>query len=195
MRRLAVPALLALALAGCADLPYEAVPAPPAPERPAVVVDIDGTLTPGTLSMFEARPAAARALRTYAAKGYDIVYLTARSPFLQAGIPAWLEEHGFPTGSLHTARIIGDWLHVARFKTNVLDDYRALGWRLSYAYGDSATDFAAYAAAGIPPDHVFALRRHGAQVCQRGVYRRCLDGWKEQLSFIEQDVPSAVAGR
>lgn len=188
MRRL-VPFLIALLLWSCAQIPPAEVAAPSRPRSQAVVLDIDGTLTPNVVSVLSERPGAAQALDAFAAKGYRIVYLTARIPFFQAGLPDWLERKGFPKGRLHVAQRASERSQVDEFKARILREYVQRGWILAYAYGDSSTDFRAYASAGIPRERVYALRRQGAQECQSGVYRLCLDGWPEHLPFIEREVP------
>jgi predicted mannosyl-3-phosphoglycerate phosphatase (HAD superfamily) len=154
-------------------------------------VDIDGTLTPHALAVFEARPDAATALREYSGKGYRIVYLTARVPLFQAGLPGWLQQNGFPDGSLHVAQTSEERDQVDQFKARILDEYVRSGWQLAYAYGDSSTDFLAYASAGISRVRVFALVRRWSEDCQVGVYRACLQDWTEHLPYIENEVPRA----
>ena len=186
-----VPLVIALSLWACAQIPPMKVPMASQSQRQAVVVDIDGTLTPQVVSICQARPGAADGLRTFAAKGYKIVYVTARNPLFQAGLPAWLRHNGFPKGSLHVAQTHDERSHVAKFKARILDDYVQRGWTLAYAYGDSPTDFRAYGGAGIPREHIFALRRRDDEGCQGGIYHRCLNGWREHLPFIEREVPKA----
>ena len=188
MHRLA-PFVIALSLWACAQIPPMQVPMASQSQNQAVVVDIDGTLTPQVISICQARPAAAGALRAFAAKGYKIVYVTARNPLFQAGLPDWLQRNGFPEGSLHVAQTPEERSHVTKFKAKILDNYVHHNWHLAYAYGDSSTDFCAYLSVGIPKKHIFALRRRGDESCQDGVYHSCLGGWKEHLPFIEREVP------
>ena len=82
--------------------------------------------------------------------------------------------------------------HPEAYKTRMLKDFMAHGWRVRFAYGDSDTDFSAYAAAGIPPDRVFALLRRYEANCQRGEWKVCLKGWTEHLDFVTRSVPSAL---
>jgi hypothetical protein len=151
----------------------------------AVVVDIDGTLTPSVYAIGEARPDAAKALQAYAARGVSIIYLSARVPILQSVIPPWLRAEGFPPGSLQLAQTIEDRRTPDAFKLRVMRDYKAHGWTIIAAYGDSATDFKAYAEAGIAPEQVYAMRRHGDSHCQHGQWAACLNGWTEQLGLIQ----------
>ncbi|MBU1237204.1 MAG: hypothetical protein KJ634_01820 [Gammaproteobacteria bacterium] len=190
MRVLFVPLLLVLS-GGCAQLPVAPIPSP-ADRTDAVVFDIDGTLTPKVLDVFEARPDAAKAVRTFAGKGYEIFYVSTRVAWLSAGIPDWLKKNGFPAGSVHVAQTDEDRRHPYDFKKGMLKDIEAHGWNVKFAYGDSSTDFAAYADAGIPKEGVFALLREGEKWCEWGVWKACIYGWTQHLDFIENSVPPAA---
>ena len=189
-RYVALP-IIALSMWGCAQLPPADVPAPSPSQGQAVVLDIDGTLTPNNLSVYEPRPGAAEAVSALSNMGYKIVYLTTRIPPFQSGLPDWLRQNGFPEGSLHVAQSGDERDHAYKFKVAVLNAYLKRGWRLAYAYGDSSTDFAAYAEARIPKEHVFALKRRGSKDCQDGVYQACLEGWTEHLPYIGREIASA----
>ena len=162
------------------------VPEPPTPEAPAVVFDIDGTLTPDVTAFTEARPDAASVVQGYADKGYRIVYLSTRIRFLQSGIPAWLEKKGFPASSIHVAQTNSEYKNPASFKTRVMKDYQARGWRLMGGYGDSSSDFEAYANVGIPKTVVVALQRRSESLCQPGKWQKCIGGWAEHLAHTSQ---------
>lgn len=175
--------------AACAPLPVSPVPEPAAPHSHAVVFDIDGTLTPDVLAVFEVRPDAATVVSAYSDKGYEIIYLSTRTAWLSAGLPSWLRRHGFPQGSVHVAQTSGDRRRPDAYKSTVLRAYQARGWAIDYAFGDSSTDMAAYASVGIPKEHVFALLRRGQAACQPGAAAACLAGWSEHLGFVEASVP------
>ncbi len=179
---------LSLVLVGCALSPD---PVPPAPEQAAkaVIFDIDGTLTPDVLSVYKVRPYAAQSVQMYSDKGYEIVYLSARIKMLQSNIPGWLEKYEFPEGSIHVPETSADGKDHAAFKTKVLNEYVDQGWSLIYAYGDSTTDFEAYAAAGIPQERVYALQRKSDDEPQPGTYHAHLVTWEEHLDHIE-NVPA-----
>ena len=172
---------LVLSLTGCTAIPPAQISAA-GDKGKAVVADIDGTLTPDVLSIHTARTDAARAMTALSAQGYKVIYVTARYPMLQAGLPEWLHANGFPSGELNVAQSINDSLYPEAFKARVLHDYAQKGWQLEYAYGDSSTDFTAYADAGIPREHVFALKRRGNRDCQPGSYQQCLDNWSDYLA-------------
>lgn len=182
MRALLIAALALLANA-CTLLPTD-VPGASDTTRQAVIFDIDGTLTPTPRAIRTAREDAAAAARRFAGQGYQIVYLSARVRLLQAGIPDWLQDNGFPPGPIHVPQGRADSRDHAAFKTRILQQYRDKGWRFVAAYGDSSTDFQAYAAAGIAQERVFALRRAGEDACQPGTWRQCLPSWTAHLAAL-----------
>lgn len=190
--------LFSLALAtcllcvGCTIVPDPVLPAPQSAAQ-AVVFDIDGTLTPDVHNVFKVRAHAAEAVRLYADKGYHVIYLSARVRPLQFNIRDWLEKHAFPDGSVHVTETSAHRSDHALFKTEILNLYNEQGWDLVYAYGDSATDFEAYANAGIASNRVFALQRKGDDSCKEGGWKSCLNGWTEHLEFIKTGVPAIEA--
>lgn len=157
----------------------------------AVVFDIDGTLTPDVYAVFSARDGAADAVNTFADSEVEIIYLSARVTMLQSGIPGWLEKNGFPEGRIHVTETREDRQDHAAFKKRILEAYSANGWTFIAAYGDSSTDFAAYAAAGIEQQRVFALKREGEEDCQPGTWAACYAGWNEQAQTIRQLIDAA----
>jgi phosphatidate phosphatase PAH1 len=169
----------------CAQLPEDIANAPQ-DDAQAVVFDIDGTLTPTPLKYWQARSDAAKAVHLFADKGHKIIYLTARIRPLQSDIPIWLEENGFPDGGVYVTQTAEDRRDHGQFKIRVLQDILAHGWKIEYAYGDSSSDFEAYAAVGVPKERVYALRREGDDRCQPGVWQACLNGWAEHIDSIEQ---------
>jgi hypothetical protein len=176
--------LLLVVCAGCTLATHDIEPAPPDRNR-AVVFDIDGTLTTGVHAIGDTRTGAVAAVRAYAAAGYRVIYLSARHPLLQWHLPVWLERHGFPDGPIHVTESQSQRRDHAAFKHGVLEVYRANGWVLAAAYGDSSTDFDAYRDAGIDRERIFALRRQGAEVCEPGVWAACFAGWPEQMQLID----------
>lgn len=182
---------IAVALAGCAHLPAVVVPQAAAGAPGIVVFDVDGTLTPTVARIFSVRPDAAAVARLYAGRGHRIVYLTARAPALQGTLRAFLSRYGFPPGDLVAPEDRAGHAAPAAFKTRVLADYRAHGWDFVAAYGDSSSDFEAYARAGIPRERVFALRRAGAAHCQPGAWAACLPGWAPRREALSIPPPPA----
>jgi hypothetical protein len=175
-------------LASCALVGPE--PVPPGPGK-AVVVDIDGTLTPDVTSIYEVRPDAVAALEAFKERGYQIVYASVREPIFQGRLRHWLfVENAFPRGPLHVGQTKEDRSDPATFKAKLLEAYVKAGWRLAYAYGDSESDFGAYQSAGVPPDHTFALKRRGADQCHAPAVVRCLGSWSENLPYIRSVDPA-----
>jgi hypothetical protein len=182
LRRLAV-LFLVLACSSCALTPHE-VPEANTEQSRAVVFDIDGTLTEKVHTIRRTREGAVAAVQAYADAGYHIIYLTGRTPLLQFHIPGWLQQHDFPTGTIHVTESREHRADHRAFKQGILERYLANGWALVAAYGDSTTDFEAYAGAGIARERVFALRRKGASDCQPGTWSVCYSGWPEQMDAI-----------
>lgn len=170
--------VLAILLTACAHLPSVVVPQAASESPGLVVFDVDGTLTPTVASIFSIRPDAAYVARLYAQRGYRIVYLTARAPTLQGNLRGFLSRYGFPAGDLVAPKTRAEHRAPAAFKSRMLKEYRERGWQIEAAYGDSSTDFQAYANAGVPHERVFALRRVGAAGCQPGRWIACLPGWE-----------------
>lgn len=174
----------AVPLAAACTTPYP-VP-PPTGAADVVVFDIDGTLTADELST-TTQPGALAAVETYVDKGYAVVYVTARWDAVQRGsTESWLADNGFPDLPLYMApSLLIDDQSKEDYKTETLADIEAGLPEVIYAYGDSVSDFAAYANAGVPQSQVFALRRSSASTCQSGTYAACLDGYTAHLSYIE----------
>lgn len=185
-RPYALVALVALAtgLAGCQHLLAAPVPQAAAGAPGIVVFDVDGTLTPTVARIFSVRAEASAVARLYAGRGHRIVYLTARAPALQGTLRAFLSGNGFPPGDLLAPKDWSEHAAPADFKARALADYQAHGWGVAAAYGDSSSDFEAYARAGIPRERVFALRRVGAAHCQSGAWATCLPGWEPQYRSL-----------
>jgi len=180
--------LVVMLCSSCAQLPRVDIPQADPKKAPAVVFDIDGTLTPTVLSVFTAREDAAEVARTFAQKGYKIFYLSTRVSWLSAGIPDWLKQNGFPylPDSVHVAQEDEDRSHPYDFKKRKLLEFYGRDWEVKFAYGDSSTDFAAYAAVGIPKTQVFALLRDRETWCEWGDWNECLYGWTKHLEFVRK---------
>jgi hypothetical protein len=130
-----------------------------------VVMDIDGTLTTNDNELLmqitdpEHVPAMMAAANTlaqkWAAKGYPIVYLTARAHLFDAETRAWLDMFAFPKGPIITenggaAADVYKTLWLQRMITT-------FGWVPVAAYGNATTDITAYANVKIPLDHTFII--------------------------------------
>lgn len=150
-----------------------------------VVFDIDGTLTSDTLSL-SPHPGAVQAVKAYQAKGYAVVYVTARwKPAQELATRAWLALNGFPNLPLYmsSSLLLSDSATV-KYKTNVLKQLETGTPEVVYAYGDSSTDFTAYGNVGVTQAHVFALKRSGSSSCEAGVWAACLVNYTGHLPYI-----------
>ena len=155
------------------------------PGVPSVVFDIDGTLTPTPVNIFGVRPDAARAVQAYVDKGYAVIYATARPLLFEDYTRNWLATNGFPDRPLYMATLEQS-ADPAPYKTALLSQLEADEDRVFvYGYGDSTTDFTAYANVGIPVDHTWALLRGGETECQPGEYEGCIPGYTDHLAYIE----------
>ena len=134
-----------------------------------VVMDIDGTLTLSDNELVmeladesyvpKMMVAANTLAQHWAAKGYPVVYLTARPHLFDAETRVWLDANGFPKGPIITEN-----------GSEPADTYKTLwlqrmittfGWQAYAAYGNATTDITAYANVGIPLDHTFIIGPNG----------------------------------
>jgi hypothetical protein len=130
-----------------------------------VVMDIDGTLTTddNELILQIADPTHVPAMMTaantlaqhWAAKGYPIIYLTARPHVFDAESRAWLDMLEFPKGAMITQNGSGG---ADTYKTLWLQRMiTKFGWVPVAAYGNASTDITAYANVAIPLDRTFIV--------------------------------------
>jgi hypothetical protein len=130
-----------------------------------IVVDIDGTLTTADSELImevadenyvpKMMTAANTMAQAWAAKGYPIVYLTARPHVFDVETRAWLDMLEFPKGPLIT-ELGGETADA--YKTIWLQRMIAdFGWTIFAAYGNAATDITAYANVAVPGDHTFII--------------------------------------
>lgn len=174
-------------ISGCTEVSSNTIPDAYGDRREIVVFDVDGTLTPTITEIYTARQDAAKAVQKYADNGYHIVYLSARPLLFQGAIPTLLNKNGFPHGDIIVPKTDAEQDNPTIFKARVLNEYRKHGWGIVAAYGDSDTDFLAYANAKIPKERVFALQRAGKEHCEHGTWEKCLSVWTEHLEDILQE--------
>lgn len=174
----------ALMLATFALAAWHAMPAAAA-GNDVVVFDIDGTLTSDTLSPTP-HPGAVDAVKAYKAKGYAVVYVTARwAPVQGLATRAWLAFYGFPDLPLYmsSSLLLTDSATV-KYKTDTLKKLELGAPEVAYAYGDSSTDFTAYANVAVPQSHVYALKRASSSSCETGAWNACLPNYTGHIAFI-----------
>ena len=159
----------------------------PTGQQDVIVFDIDGTLTTDEGSN-AVQPSAAAAVKAYVAKGYAVVYVTARWKAVQeSSTRSWLSSNGFPDLPLYmsSSLLLSDSSKVT-YKTSTMNTIEQGAPEIVGAYGDSSSDFTAYANVGVPTARVFALKRSSASTCQSGTYAACLtDGYTSHLAFIQ----------
>ncbi|MDD5307625.1 MAG: HAD family acid phosphatase [Deltaproteobacteria bacterium] len=158
--------------------------------KTAVVFDIDATLTTGDSEYAKqiAIPSYDPAMRSkanalaqgYAARGYKVVYITARGVSVSLldgtsatdATTAWLHKHGFPRleGTVSLSPGLGaSGAAATTYKTGVMQKLKGQGYVLAYAYGNSTTDIDAYQNATIENDRIFLVGSLSGQASSYGV--------------------------
>ena len=135
------------------------------PQRPLVIVDIDGTISdlpewqvPLIGGVAKAYAGSPELLRDLASR-YQIVYLTARDDTFDPQTRAFLKRRGFPAGPV-IYNDLGLWTTAERrqlkkeehgtFKLRKIQELQALGLQVAFGIGNSETDGWAYEQAGLP---------------------------------------------
>lgn len=136
----------------------------------ALVTDLDGTMTTDDwqayqdvigLGSADLYPDANTAMNLWAAKGYRLLYLTARPQLISRYSREWLVSQAFPAGPLMlfedgTAWVSTDAEKVA-FKGGRIQEIAAKGVAWRAAYGNATTDIDAYANASIPKADTYII--------------------------------------
>lgn len=168
------------------------------PDRPAVLFDIDGTLTLDDGELFEEmlggkaeiHPGSDAVARRWADLGYLPIYITGRPYSFRASTFAWLGKHRFPLGPVFTVDSFLDFLpsegRVGEFKLGALRALLETGLRFHRAYGNAKTDVCAYARAGLAPDITFIVG-HGRAACDQFAAPRALPSYLDHLPLIGDD--------
>lgn len=130
-----------------------------------ILTDIDGTLTAGetqfrngviTGKRVKAHPGAAESLQAVTARGYQIVYVTARPDRFTDMTRQWLGANGFPRGPVRLTSAL--WLKpgaaTVAYKAGVFNDLHK-SFPIAAGIGNRMTDIAAYTEAGVSPDRIF----------------------------------------
>ena len=131
-----------------------------------LVSDVDGTLTSSENAFFEtialgiepdARAGAPGAYDAATAKGYQVVYVTARGNQYTTATRAWLDHKSFPRGPLRLAASFltlpgGD---TVDYKTRAISALAAAGLDVAAGVGNRASDVTAYTNVGLATDRIF----------------------------------------
>jgi len=156
---------------------------------PAVVFDIDGTLTPDCINLFDIREYAVDAVNLWLDKGYKVITVTARPQDFISFTDFYLNLIGIPTDRL-TSSVYAPICYTVNeerraFKRDqILEQAERFDLNFIYAYGDSATDFQSYDDVGILKENTFALLRWGCTECEPGNYADCFSSYEDHLNFI-----------
>jgi phosphatidate phosphatase PAH1 len=132
-----------------------------------VVTDVDGTQTESeeaevTTVLGGPSPAAQlygpELMWAFANRGYRILYLTARPEWLHMRTHEWTAERGYPPGLVRTtlSYLPAMGSDALNFKTAALESHlRRFPDSIDYTVGNTNTDTAAFAAAGMPPERSY----------------------------------------
>lgn len=145
------------------------------PGRQAVLFDVDGTLT---ISDFEAYADyagvktaapygyATQTVNAYKAKGYQIIYLTARPYWVTRDAREWFDKMGILRWH-YRSNPYGDGPippNTQQHKTDYVKYLRnVVGLDIIRAYGNATTDIAAYADGGIPKAQTYIIGEHAGK--------------------------------
>eukprot|EP01026_Neomeris_dumetosa_P061563 TRINITY_DN58113_c0_g1_i1.p1 TRINITY_DN58113_c0_g1~~TRINITY_DN58113_c0_g1_i1.p1 ORF type:complete len:768 (-),score=71.74 TRINITY_DN58113_c0_g1_i1:493-2742(-) len=161
------------------------------PGTPCIVFDLDGTITVGDQEIvtqvalsalggslvvseniprnydLKARNHALTAVRMWAAKGYQIIYLSGRQGSFYNLTLEWLIKHDYPPGPIHLTRThwptLPVYQSVGNFKVKYMELLKTRGLQMYAAYGNTGTDIRAYEVAGIPKNRTFIVGPHGGK--------------------------------
>jgi LNS2 (Lipin/Ned1/Smp2) len=131
-----------------------------------IVSDVDGTLTSSENAFLEtialgiepgARAGAAHAFDAATAKGYQLVYVTARGNQYTTATRDWLDHKAFPRGPVRLSPSFltlpgGD---TVDYKTQTISALSAAGLKLAAGIGNRASDVTAYANTKVAADRTF----------------------------------------
>ena len=158
--------------------------------QPIVVSDVDGTLTTNELIEFPAMLASAtppanrgapEVLGALAARGYRVMYLTARPEYLGTRTHEFLAERGFPPGIVHTTLSKGgaNGSAAAAFKTAELQAVGERGLVPTWGFGNRDSDAQTYDAIGAETCVLFQWDDPG-KGCRR------IESYEDLLPEIEE---------
>ncbi|HEX6590999.1 MAG TPA: hypothetical protein VF050_03280 [Moraxellaceae bacterium] len=152
------------------------------PGRQAVLFDIDGTLTINDFEAYAdyagvktAQPYAyaTQTVNAYRAKGYQIIYLTARPYWVAKDAREWFGKVGllpwhYRSNPYGDGPIPPD---TQAHKTNYVKYLRnTVGLDIIRAYGNATTDIAAYADGGIPKANTWIIGSHAGEQGTQPLY-------------------------
>lgn len=139
-----------------------------------IITDIDGTMTLAdaeltrqigdTSYVQQTNEGASELLQAWAAKGYKVVYLTARPHSFRLLTRKWLELKNMPYGPVITASSLVFGPSARDYKAEsirqMVEDF---GWEMVAAYGNAGSDIEAYEAASHAKDRTFIIGENAGQ--------------------------------
>ncbi|WP_440056959.1 LNS2 domain-containing protein (plasmid) [Pseudoalteromonas sp. T1lg65] len=137
------------------------------PNTPAVLFDIDGTLTESDaeavgdytgIDRADEKEGAYTLVRRYLDLGYQPVYLTARVYWYAKGTRDWLKWVGLPQGFLRTSLSNEtSMFRTAEYKIEQIQQLQRQGLNIVRAYGNAKTDAEAFIRAGLGAENSFTI--------------------------------------
>lgn len=135
-------------------------------EARLIVSDVDGTLTSSENAFLEtitlgiepgARAGASQAYDAATAKGFQLVYVTARGNQYTTATRNWLDHKGFPRGPVRLSPSFltlpgGDTIDE---KTQTIAALSAAGLEVAVGVGNRSSDVTAYTNTGVAADRIF----------------------------------------
>lgn len=167
------------------------------PGKKAVVFDIDETLTTSDLEQVldyvglttaAARPGASMMVQEYMDRGYQPVYITARTYWQARDTREWLSDAaGIPEFIMRTTLSneisLGE---TAQYKTDVLKEFQDAGMEFVRAYGNADTDAEAFAAAGIPLSDTYMIGENAGINGTQAIHD---EGYIQHISDVVLNTP------
>ncbi len=145
------------------------------PGRQSVLFDIDGTLTINDFEAYadyvgiktaQAYGYAPEVVKAYKAKGYQIVYLTARPYWVTKDARDWFSAYGLQDWHYRSNPYSGGPIppNTQQHKTDYVKYLRKqVGLDIVRAYGNATTDIAAYADGGLPKAETYIIGEHAGK--------------------------------
>lgn len=167
------------------------------PGKKAVVFDIDETLTTSDLQQVfdyiglttaDARPAAAQLVNEYIDRGYQPLFITARTYWQAKDTREWLRDAvELPEFVMRTTLSNGQSLHqAAQYKTQVLQEFQAAGLEIVRAYGNADTDAQAFNNVGIPLENTYMIGKNAGINGTQAIYA---EGYLQHISDVVLNTP------
>lgn len=170
------------------------------PGSQVVLTDIDETMTIADEEIFEQisdesydqveKPFSVELTQAWAAKGYQMVYLTARPHMFRAETRTWLSQHGYADGPMITAPdlVLGE--TARQYKREWVNRLQEdLGWEIVAAYGNASSDIDAYEDGGLDKSVTFII---GENAGANGTAAILNDSFQDHIQDYVAQQPSST---